>query len=115
MITTICAVALGLLLVTLSVRVIALRGNPVFRVFAFANHGPETLRRAIRGHGNLTEYAPMMLIPMFPGEHQGVPAGTLRLAGGVFLAGRLTHGICFGFLRRSIIMRVGERPLLQAV
>jgi len=111
MITSLYAALLGLFLVVLSVRVIALRGNPLFRVFAFANHGPETLQRAIRGHGNLTEYAPIMLIVMFLAEYQGMAAGTLHLIGGTFLVARLMHGICFCFLRYNMILRVGGTAL----
>ena len=57
-----------------------------FRILAFANHGPETLQRAIRGHGNLTEHAPIMLIVMFLAEYQGMPAIMLHVIGGTFLS-----------------------------
>ena len=74
---------------------------------AFRNFGDETLQRAIRGHGNLAEFAPIMLIMMLIAEINGASAVTLHSLGGIFLVGRLAHGICFGFLRRSMILRIG--------
>ena len=111
MITTTYAAILALFLVMLSLRVIALRGNPLFRFLAFRNLGQATLDRAIRGHGNLAEYAPVMLILMFLGEQQGLSATTLHLLGGMFLVGRLAHGICFGFMTHSMPLRIGGTAL----
>lgn len=107
MITGLYAGFLGLFLALLSIRVIGLRGNPVFKFMAFRNFGDETLQRAIRGHGNLAEFAPIMLIMMLIAEINGASAVTLHSLGGIFLVGRLAHGICFGFLRRSMILRIG--------
>lgn len=109
MITGFYAALLALWLVVLSVRVIALRGNPVFKWFAFANSGEESLQRAIRGHGNLIEYAPIFLILMLLAEisDAGATMGALHWYGAVFLMGRLMHGVCFGFMRRNFFLRVG--------
>lgn len=107
MITGLYAGFLGLFLALLSIRVIGLRGNPVFKFMAFRNFGDETLQRAIRGHGNLAEFAPIMLIMMLIAETNGASSVTLHSLGGIFLVGRLAHGICFGFLRRSMILRIG--------
>ena len=109
MITGFYAALLALWLVVLSVRVIALRGNPVFKWFAFANSGEESLQRAIRGHGNLTEYTPIFLILMLLAEISDASAtmGALHWYGAVFLMGRLMHGVCFGFMRRNFFLRVG--------
>ena len=52
MITATYAAVPALFPVVLPVRVIALRGNPVFRVLAFRNRGKTTLERAVRGRGN---------------------------------------------------------------
>ena len=52
----------------LSVRVIALRGNPVFAVLSFGKDRPDTLDRAIRAHGNFAEYTPLFLILLYLAE-----------------------------------------------
>ena len=53
MITGTYASLLALLLVILSFRVIALRGMPAFKWFAFGNNDEEGLARAIRAHGKI--------------------------------------------------------------
>ena len=111
MTTATYASILALFLVILSLRVIALRGNPLFRLLAFRHLGQATLDRAIRGHGNLTEYAPIMLILMFLAEQQGLSATALHLLGGMFLVGRLAHGVCFGFMTQSMLLRIGGTTL----
>jgi len=111
MTTATYASILALFLVILSLRVIALRGNPLFRLLAFRHLGQATLDRAIRGHGNLTEYAPIMLILMFLAEQQGLSATALHLLGGMFLVGRLAHGVCFGFMTQSMLLRIGGTAL----
>ena len=102
---------LAVWLVVLSVRVIALRGNPAFGWFAFANFGDDSLQRAIRGQANLTEYAPIFLILMMIAEISDMRPESLYWYGGVFLAGRIMHGICFGFLRKNIALRVSGTVL----
>ena len=111
MITGTYASLLALLLVTLSCRVIALRGTPIFKWFAFGNDGEGSLRRAIRGHGNLIEYAPIFLILMLVAEMGGLKETALHSYGIVFLVARLMHGLCFGFLKHSPILRVGGTAL----
>lgn len=111
MITATYTSILTLWLVFLSMRVIALRGSPVF---AFLNSGKadeETLQRAIRAQGNLTEYAPMMMITLFFLETSDASGLTLHAIGGTFLIGRLMHGICFGFLSSSMPLRIGGTAL----
>ena len=107
MITGIYAALLGLLLAVLSLRVIGLRGNPVFKFMAFRNFGDDTLQRAIRGHGNLAEFAPLMLIMLLIAEMNGASLTVLHSYGSVFFIGRLAHGICFGFMRCSMLLRIG--------
>ena len=62
MITGLYAALLAIWLCVLSMRVIALRGSPVFAFLGTANPSEEMLNRSIRAQGNLTEYAPTMLI-----------------------------------------------------
>lgn len=111
MITGTYASLLGLLLIILSTRIIALRGMPALRWFAFGNDGQESLQRAIRGHGNLIEYAPIFLILMLVAESGGLKEATLYSYGTVFLVARLMHGLCFGFLKHSTVLRVGGTAL----
>ena len=107
MVTGLYASLLALWLIILSTRVIALRGNPAFRWFAFGNSDHTGLERAIRAQGNLAEYAPIFLIMMLLAEMQAVAASSLHWYGMVFCLGRAMHGICFGFMRQNFFLRVG--------
>ena len=98
---------LGILIIVLSLRVIALRGNPAFNWFTFRNQGDISLQRAIRGHGNLTEYAPIFLILLYFVEKSGFDVTAVHWYGSVFVLGRLMHGVCFGFLEKNMFLRVG--------
>ena len=111
MITATYASLLALLLVTLSFRVIALRGMSAFKWFAFGNNGEDGLQRAIRAHGNLIEYAPIFLILMLIAEMGRLKANALHSYGVVFFVARLMHGYCFGFLKHSMVLRVGGTSL----
>lgn len=96
-------------LVLLSFRVLDLRGSPVTRFLHKKNRliPPEKLQRAIRGHGNLTEYAPIFLILMLIAEINQLPSQTLHLAGIIFTLGRFSHGIAFCFMDKNVLMRIG--------
>ena len=102
---------LGIWLIVLSLRVIALRGNPAFRWFSFGNLGEISLQRAIRGHGNLTEYAPIFLILLYFVEASSIDVNSVHWYGSVFILGRLMHGICFGFFEKNLFLRVGGTVL----
>ncbi|MEM1144425.1 MAG: MAPEG family protein [Pseudomonadota bacterium] len=111
MITGLYAAILALWLIVLSFRVIGLRGSPVVPFFAFGKDEEGTLERAIRGHANLTEYAPMMLLLLFFLEETGASAALLHALGGTFVLGRLMHGFCFAFMKQSIPLRIGGMVL----
>jgi uncharacterized membrane protein YecN with MAPEG domain len=111
MVTGFYAALLGIWLIVLSLRVIALRGNPAFKWFSFGNLGDISLQRAIRGHGNLTEYAPFFLILLYFVEASGLDVTSVHWYGSVFVLGRLMHGVCFGFLERNMFLRVGGTVL----
>ena len=111
MITPIYASLLALLLFVLSIRVIGLRGNPAFAFIAQGKGDDELLQRAIRAQGNLTEYAPTMLILLFFLETSGVADAKLHSLAGAFLLGRVMHGICMGFMRSNMPLRVGGTAL----
>ena len=111
MITATYAALLALWLVFLSMRVIALRGNPMFAFLAFGRRDDTSLERAIRAHGNLAEYAPTMLILLYLLEQGGATAAVLQGLGAAFLAGRILHGVCFGFMRERLPLRIGGTVL----
>lgn len=111
MITAVYTSLLAIWLVFLSFRVIALRGSPVFAFLNINTDDEEMLQRAIRAHGNLTEYAPMMLILVYLLEQSNADTSVLHALGLAFLVGRLMHGICFGFMRSSMPLRIGGTVL----
>lgn len=111
MLTSLYASLLCLFFVFLSVRVIALRGNPVFAVFSFGRNRPDALDRAIRAHGNFAEYTPLFLILLYLAESADMTAASLHAYGLVFCAGRAMHGICFAVLARNFVLRVGGMVL----
>jgi len=111
MITAFYCSLLAVWLFILSIRVIGLRGNPAFAFIAQGSGDEELLQRAIRAHGNLTEYAPMMLIVLYFLETTGAQSSALHLLGGSFLIGRLMHGVSMGFMRSSMPLRVGGTAL----
>jgi len=111
MITSLYVSLLALWLVLLSMRVIALRGNPAFAFLRLSSDDERSLDRAVRAHGNLAEYAPMMLILLYLLEVQGAGAAVVHGLGAAFLLGRLAHGMTFAFLRHSLPLRVGGMTL----
>ena len=111
MITPLYASWLALLLFVLSIRVIGLRGNPAFSFIAQGRGDDELLHRAIRAQGNFTEYVPTMLILLFFLEASGAANGKLHALAGAFPLGRLMHGICMGFMRSNMLLRVGGTAL----
>ena len=111
MVISLYAGLLTIWLVILSVRVIGLRGNPLFSVMAFAPHGKKALERAIRAHGNFCEYTPLFLILLYMLEQQGAAATTIHAYGASFLVGRLMHGVCFGFMTQSLPLRIAGTAL----
>lgn len=111
MVTAFYASLLAILLFILSIRVIGLRGNPAFAFIAQGKGDDELLQRAIRAQGNLTEYAPTMLILLFFLETSDVADAKLHALAGAFLLGRVMHGICMGFMRSNMPLRVGGTAL----
>ena len=69
------------------------------------------LQRAIRAHGNFTEYVPTMLMLLFLLERSGVADMKLHALAAAFFVGRVMHGICMGFMRSSMPLRVGGTAL----
>ncbi len=48
----------------------------------------------------------IFLLMMFIAEKDGYSSLALHYYGGTFLFGRLLHGICFGFMNESFLLRV---------
>tara|TARA_B100000683_G_scaffold223863_1_gene221853 strand:+ start:83 stop:475 length:393 start_codon:yes stop_codon:yes gene_type:complete len=111
MLTSLYASLLCLFFIFLSVRVIVLRGNPVFAVLSFGKDRPDTLDRAIRAHGNFAEYTPLFLILLYLAERSDMASSGIHAYAASFFAGRLMHGICFALLKRNLFLRVGGTVL----
>ncbi len=104
---------LAIFMMILAVRVLDLRGSPVTKSFHKPNReiDPNDLERAIRGHGNLIEYAPLFLILMLTLELSDASVTLLYIAGIIFSLGRLMHGIAFSFMKKNVFLRIGGMSL----
>tara|TARA_B100001063_G_scaffold42862_1_gene36669 strand:+ start:3060 stop:3449 length:390 start_codon:yes stop_codon:yes gene_type:complete len=112
-ITLTFATILSVFMLILSVRVLDLRGSPVTKAFHSAERiiDQQVLDRAIRGHGNLIEYAPLFLILMLALELSDAPKYWLYFSGSIFTIGRLMHGVVFAFMKPNPFMRIGGMTL----
>lgn len=104
---------LSIFMIILAVRVLDLRGSPVTKSFHKPNReiDPNDLERAIRGHGNLIEYAPFFLILMLVLELSDASVTLLYISGIIFTLGRLMHGIAFSFTKKNIFLRIAGMSL----
>ena len=92
----------------LTVRIFGIRGNPLFKFISYGNENEEVIHRAVRGHGNFIEYAPLFFILLYLAEEGGTHNHILHSLAIMFMIGRLMHGILFSFmLRKSIVLRGG--------
>ena len=92
----------------LTVRIFGIRGNPLFKFISYGNENEEVIHRAVRGHGNFIEYAPLFFILLYLAEEAGTHNHILHSLAIMFMIGRLMHGILFSFmLRKSIALRGG--------
>ena len=112
-VTLLFAAILSAFMIVLSVRVLDLRGSPVTKSFHRPGRviDPLELERAIRGHGNLIEYAPLFLILMLLLELTGASETFLYICGTVFTVGRFMHGIAFSFMKKNGLLRIGGMTL----
>ena len=111
MITSLYASLIAIILIILSIRVIAARGNPAFKFFTLKSDDKFTLERVIRGHSNLIEYAPIFLILLYFFEITKSNSFYVHVYGFAFLIGRLMHGYCFAFTKKNMFLRVGGTVL----
>ena len=92
----------------LTIRIFGIRGNPLFKFISYGNENEEVIHRAVRGHGNFIEYAPLFFILLYLAEEAGTHNHILHSLAIMFMIGRLMHGILFSFmLRKSIALRGG--------
>lgn len=112
-ITLVYTILLVFFTLVLAIRVLDLRNSPVTKFLHSPNRqiDPEMLQRAIRAHGNLIENAPLFLILLFLCELNKLDPLYLHTAGIIFFLGRLMHGIGFGFMLHSPILRIGGMSL----
>ena len=112
-VTLLFAAILSAFMIVLAVRVLDLRGSPVTKSFHRPDRviDPLELERAIRGHGNLIEYAPLFLILMLLLELTGASETFLYICGTVFTVGRFMHGIAFSFMKKNGLLRIGGMTL----
>lgn len=95
-ITTITASLITVLYVGLALRVINFRRTGVGP--SIGTNTDERFTRAVRAHGNLAEYAPLFLILLGLYELQSGNYYVLLCSASLFLLGRLSHAVGFGFL-----------------
>ena len=107
-VTATIACLLAVLHLLLEARVIQLRWK--HRVSLGAG-GVGQLDRAIRGHGNLVEHAPMFLALSLLGEMRGAALWPLAAIGGVFVLGRAGHAVCFALTRANLVLRMSSMVL----
>lgn len=89
-ITALYASLLALVFLTLSFNIIRLRFKLKVGV---GDGGKQTLTKAIRAHGNFSEYVPIALILLAGYELSGANSLWLHALGGMLLLGRILHAI----------------------
>ena len=102
-VTTILASLLATVFLVLSLRVIRLRRE---HKVALGDGGNEQLGRAIRGHANWAEYAPIGILLVLIAELQSVNVIVLAVLAAAFALGRAFHAYAFGFTSGSMFLRV---------
>lgn len=100
-ITPLYAGLLAIWFLVLSYRVIQKRGSGI----NLGDGGNEEMLRRIRGHGNFSEYVPIILIMLGMLELGGAQAWLLHVLGATLVVSRLMHGIAFSFTQKWFIGR----------
>ena len=102
-IVPVCAAALAILFVALSVRTLRLRralGVPI------GDGGDASMLRAIRVHANFAEYVPLSLLLLFFAEAGGAPAWLVHALCACLLLGRAAHALGVSQARENYRYRV---------
>lgn len=116
-ITPLYAALATLILLVLTLRVVRLRRR---LKIGLGTGGDAELERAVRGHGNFTEYAPIGLILLASTELSGATAGRVHAIGSLLVVGRVLHawglsqsrGLSFG---RSVGMVLTMTALVVGI
>jgi uncharacterized membrane protein YecN with MAPEG domain len=101
-VTALYAALCALLVLALAARVIVLRWSTKTGI---GDGGDRRLARAIRVHGNATEYVPIALLLLLVAELSGADRALLHGCGGALVAARVAHAIG---LERSAGTSVGR-------
>lgn len=110
-VTPIYAALIGVLAIALSVYVVRLR---VRFLAASGDAGQKLLARAIRAHGNFSEYAPIGLILLFAAEFAGSSDWILHVVGAALVIGRILHALAFAWGWRHFQLRQAGMALTYA-
>lgn len=101
-ITATYAAALGILTAGLGFMTVIMRAKSNI---SWGDGGNLPLQRAIRAHGNLTEYMPVFLVILMILENTTVSSNWLHGLGAIFLAGRLVSAVYF-WVAQKFVLRV---------
>ena len=96
------ALVCGTFFMFLTRQVINARGTSKVSV---GDGGDEVLLRRIRGQANAAEQMPITLIVLGLAEGLGGSAWVLVPLAAIFTAGRISHGVAFGWLEKSLPLR----------
>lgn len=111
-ITAFYAGLIGILLLTLSVRVIRFRHQMQISLGA---GNDKVMERRIRAQGNLVEYAPLTLGLLWMLETMGTPSILIHIGGVSLLAGRLMHAMALSSARPKPALRIGGMGITLTV
>ena len=103
-VTLVCGGALALLMTLLGINVTRVRMQ--LKTYVDPAAPPKRLYVAVRAHGNLTEWGPMLVVLMLIIESAGGSKSLLWGAGLTLLVGRVLHAI--GLLTRVRVAPVGS-------
>lgn len=112
MITSLYAAILALIYVFLSVRIIGLRRS--LRISIGDGNNP-MVTRAIRMHGNFSEYVPLALILMFLIESISDYRRLVEVLGIVLVVGRVSHAYGLRTAEADFRLRVGGMAMTFSV
>lgn len=100
-VTLIYAGLLAFLFLALSIRVIQKRRTGI----SFGDGGDKDMLRRIRGHGNFSEYVPLILLMMAMLESAGLAVWALHAIGTTLLVSRLLHGYALSYTEKFFLGR----------
>ena len=95
-VTPLYAGALALWFLVLSIKVIRYRGHGI----SLGDGGDPNLQRLIRGHGNFSEYVPLILLMIAMLELSHYSVWLLHVLGATLLVARILHGISLSFTQQ---------------